>query len=85
MISREKLCQMLESSLKCSGARQEAAEEAYRLLAAGVEFDDPLVEDVLLHLVSFHAIGEIFAEYRPDAEKLSSFLSLLRDELSCLS
>jgi len=81
MITREIVGEMLDRYCQGKITKDEAADWAYEVLGqAGADFEDEVVAEALYNLVSFHSIGNLFADYRPSHSKLEYLSRWLSDD-----
>lgn len=78
MIEREAVYDIYNALLKGEMNKEAAAEWAFNAINESKEFADEEVEDAMYKLVSFHDVGMIFDQYRPDDGELAD----IRDRLS---
>lgn len=80
MITREIVKDMLNQCCQGELTTDEAADWAYEVLGqVGDDFEDDIVAEAMYNLVSFHSIGNIFADYRPNQDKLVYLSNWLTD------
>ncbi|PKM81840.1 MAG: hypothetical protein CVU89_07390 [Firmicutes bacterium HGW-Firmicutes-14] len=80
MIDRDTLRMVLDSYLSGEVTRGEISNWAYDIITRQGENEDPLVNEILYNLVSFHDVGMIFDKYRPNREKLEFLAHWLDNE-----
>ncbi|MDA8210614.1 MAG: hypothetical protein M0021_01825 [Clostridia bacterium] len=80
MIAREMVKDVLDRYCQGVLTADEAADWAYGILGQGGDaFEDEVVAEAMYNLVSFHSIGNIFADYRPCQGKLEYLSNWLTD------